>query len=146
MNSNVHIYMMHIKPKYLVFGVPPSLIFISFWRCNQRFLKPCLTPHLLFIKVHKRSCSYNRLGLPTKISLNILTLSHFQLLANVSTVPSGITEAQSLSRKSRRVVESGRISMVFLFKKKIRQTKFRWFVWYDFYDVKKNVYSYDMAI
>jgi len=40
------------------FCSPPHLVWISFCRRNQHFLKPCLTPHLLFIKVNKCSCWY----------------------------------------------------------------------------------------
>ena len=50
--------MINIKT-YLVFGVPPSR-FDLFCRWNQHLLKPCHTPHLLFIKVDKRSCSYKK--------------------------------------------------------------------------------------
>ena len=44
--------------KPISFLESPHLVLISFCRWTQRLLKPYHTPHLLFIKVNKRSCSY----------------------------------------------------------------------------------------
>ena len=49
MNNNMFMYMMHTKT-YLVLE-SPHLVLILFCRWNQRFLKPCFTPHHLSLSI-----------------------------------------------------------------------------------------------
>ena len=92
-NEQQHVHKYDKHQNLSRFLESPHLVLISFCRRNQHLLEPCLTPHNVFIKVNKRSCSYTFVYYVSPTKLIMLPSSSTSPFANAAAMPP--SDAQS---------------------------------------------------